>query len=144
MNISIAWDNDEHTIIRYVFSKGWNWEELHEIFQETNRMMDTVDHRVCDIMDFTNASIFVPPHAIYQGRHILKNERHHNLGMTVIAGSMFVNNIYGMLKRIMSKDPTEVWDVAFVKDLPEAYSAIEAYNRRKANDKDDTAPNDNT
>ena len=130
MNISIAWDNDEQTIIRYVFKKGWSWKELHGIFQQSYEMMDTVDHIVSDILDFSDASIFVPSGAISHGKRILNNERHPKLGMTVILGSLFVNNIYGALKRVTKKDPILQWDIGFAKTLPEAYALIAQYQQR--------------
>lgn len=136
VNISIIWDDEEHTMIRYIFSKGWGWKEFNQVFQQAYEMMDTVNHRVSDILDFTNASLFIPPQAILQGRHIMNNERHPNLGMTVIVGSMFVHNIYNVVKQITGKDPAEKWDVAFVKRLPEAYEVISRYNLKKDHSKD--------
>lgn len=128
MNINVAWDNEEQTILRYQFFKGWSWNDLREIFNEGYSMLDTVHHRVDVIMDFTEASMFAPSGAINQARHVSNNPRHDNIGLTVLVGSNFVSSIFNMFKKIASNS-TSKWDVAFAPTLNEAYNMI---NQRHA------------
>lgn len=123
MKINVAWDNDEKTILYYQFEKGWSWNDLREIFSEGYTMLDSVDHRVDVIMDFSEASMFAPSGAINQARHVSNNPRHENIGLTVLVGSNFVSSIFNMFKKIASNS-TAKWEVAFARKLEEAYEII--------------------
>jgi len=132
MNITANWDNEEKTILRYQFAKGWDWLELRDVFNEGYAMLDTVEHTVCVIMDFTNASVFAPSGAINQARHVSDNPRHPNIGLTAVAGSRFISGIFQIIKRLTGN--ASKWDITFVNTLEEAYDAISDYQKPKSED----------
>lgn len=133
MNIKVFWDNDAQTIMRYQFFKGWSWADLRNIFDEGYALLDTVDHPVDVIMDFSEASIFAPSGAINQARHVSNNQRHANLGLTAVVGSSFISSIFHMINKLAG-NMSEKWDITFVNSLAEAYEAVATYatNREKS------------
>src|SRR4051812_10334960 len=49
----IAWDDDQQTILRVDYSEPLRWEEVIVSQEEFNREIDTVDHPVSLILDFS-------------------------------------------------------------------------------------------
>ena len=130
MNIVVDWDNEQKTIIRYFFSKGWNWDELREAFAQAYQLLETVDHRVNILMDFTTSSIFAPNGAINKARHVIDNPKHSNVGITILVGSRFVSSIFQLMNRLLGAT-TSKWDVSFVNTIDEAYKVIQNYEQDK-------------
>ena len=93
MTIEVNWDNEKHTIVRYIFQKGWSWDEVDPAFKIADSLMSSVDHKVDVIMDFSPSSLLVPKGAFTHAQRALSNERHTNLATTVIVGSRFVQAI---------------------------------------------------
>jgi hypothetical protein len=54
MGIQVTWDNEEHTILRWVVDWPLVWEEYKVATDESYQMYDTVDHQVCVIFDIRN------------------------------------------------------------------------------------------
>lgn len=132
MNIRAAWDNEDNTILRYEFLKGWSWNDLYQAFEIGNSLLDSVEHRVDVIMDFTNASLFAPSGAINQAQHVANNPRHPNIGLTVVVGSSFMSGMFKMINKLAGGSTTSSkWDVTFVNTLGEAYEAIQVYTAKR-------------
>ena len=51
MGIQVAWDNEEHTILRWMVDGPLVWEDYKAATDESYQMYDTVDHQVCVIFD---------------------------------------------------------------------------------------------
>lgn len=59
MSIHIEWDNPEHTVLRWVFTEGWTWEEMQPLAAPLDAALRTRGGRVDCIFDFTDAA--APP-----------------------------------------------------------------------------------
>ena len=128
MTIEVNWDNEKHTIIRYIFQKGWIWDEVDAAFKAADKLMSEVDHKVDVIMDFSPSSLLVPKGAFTHAQRALSNERHANLSTTVIVGSRFVQAIADLARKVARQSQDE-WDLVFTTTLAEAYNLLE--NRAK-------------
>jgi hypothetical protein len=84
MNITVSWDNDDKTIIRYDFQGQWTWDEFHKTSKEAFAMTRSVEHRVDSISNFHKGAA-LPPNALFQFRQAMTNAPK-NRGMTVIVG----------------------------------------------------------
>ncbi|MBX3062574.1 MAG: hypothetical protein KF726_06340 [Anaerolineae bacterium] len=58
MTVTVAWDNDEHTIILFTFIGNWTWREYWDACMQSNAMHATVKHRVYVIADLTASTTF--------------------------------------------------------------------------------------
>ena len=133
MNISVVWDNDEKTILRYIYGKNWNWADFHSAAKEAYEMLDTVEHKVNIIMDFLNAQL-VPQGAITNVQRAFSTKRHPNINTTVIVGASannFLQAIAG-IGRTLSRSGANDWQLSFVATLPEAYTLLNHQNQAKS------------
>ena len=125
MNITVVWDNDEKTILRYIYGKNWNWTDFRKVAKEAYQMLDTVDHKVNIIMDFQNAQL-VPQGAITNVQRAFSTRRHANINVTVIVGASannFLQAIAG-IGRTLTRSSSNDWQLSFVATLPEAYALL--------------------
>jgi hypothetical protein len=56
MPVDVIWDDEAHSIIRYVFDGPWGWDEFRPIIDKADAMSRTVSHRVDIIADLTNSA----------------------------------------------------------------------------------------
>ena len=124
MTIEVNWDNEKHTIVRYIFQKGWSWDEVDPAFKIADSLMSSVDHKVDVIMDFSPSSLLVPKGAFTHAQRALSNARHPNLATTVIVGSRFVQAITDLARKVARRSAGD-WDLLFTTTLAEAYSMLE-------------------
>src|SRR3990172_4939284 len=124
MTIEVNWDSEKHTIVRYVFQKGWSWDEVDPAFKAAAALMDTVDYKVDVIMDFSPSSLLVPKGAFTHAQRALSNPRHPNIATTVVVGSRFVQAITDLARKVARKSAND-WDLLFTITLAEAYNALE-------------------
>jgi hypothetical protein len=55
MPITIAWDNDEKTVLRLTAADRWNWNDFHKSMRVATFWLDTVDHAVEMIVDLSQS-----------------------------------------------------------------------------------------
>jgi hypothetical protein len=126
VNISVVWDNEAKTILRYIYGKDWNWADFHNAAKEAYQMLDTVDHKANVIMDFQNAQL-VPQGAITNVQRAFSTRRHPNINMTIIVGASannFLQAIAG-IGRTLTRSSSNDWQLSFVATLPEAYALLD-------------------
>jgi len=119
------WDDAEHTAVRYVFDGSWTWDDLKRAFDETHRLMDTVDYKVGSILDM-NQSKTLPEHAISGIRRIGIDEAGHpnHSRMTVFIGlGSFAKQVLSITARTF-KSLQQSNDFRFVNTLEEARALI--------------------
>ena len=125
MTIEVNWDSEKHTIVRYVFQKGWSWDEVDPAFKAAAALMDTVDYKVDVIMDFSLSSLLVPKGAFTHAQRALSNPRHRNIATTVVVGSRFVQAITDLARKVARRSADE-WELMFTTTLAEAYNVLES------------------
>lgn len=87
MGIIVIWDDEEQTIVRFVYAGLWTWEEFNHVIREGNAMMDTVNHPVVSIVDMSNSS-HVPPNALVHIKWAVDySGNHNNSRIVVFAGA---------------------------------------------------------
>ena len=72
MNIEVVWDNEEKTIVRYVFEPTWTWDQFYAAREIAREMFATVPHKVGVIMDAPQ-DVLIPAKILVQGRKALKD-----------------------------------------------------------------------
>lgn len=93
MPIKIVWDNDDHTIIRKVFTERWTWHDYGEALQTSHTMMAEHAHSIGIILDLS-ASNHVPANPLPALRERLAEGMPENwAGTAVVNGSFFVQSL---------------------------------------------------
>ncbi len=84
MSVSVMWDNDIHTALRYDFVGDWNWQEFITVYQQADRMFKSVGHLVDVIADFQQSGC-VPVETLVRLAYIFYG-RPENLGNSILVG----------------------------------------------------------
>jgi hypothetical protein len=113
MGISVQWDNDEQTIIQYVFEGRWTWNDLYAALDQVQTMAASVDHQVDAIIDLTGADL-MPAGAFFSfdGRRNaqkLASKADAARGLIVIAGAnAFIRSLYDALRTLNASVSTGI------------------------------------
>lgn len=118
--IALSWDNDEQTIIRGEFQKGWTIQNLIDAINEIYELVDSVEHEVYIIFDLLNASN-VPSGGISNFK-TLAARFHPRIKMVIdVSNSMLVETLTNIFKSLHQEGTR----VHVVRTFEEAYTLIE-------------------
>jgi hypothetical protein len=85
MGVSIEWDNEAKTAIRYNFEPFWTWQDFIEAARSDDALIDSVDHTVHLIFDVQHIEI-VPANPL-QHLKALGGGIHPRLGLIIFVGN---------------------------------------------------------
>jgi hypothetical protein len=118
MPVTVEWLDEDKTIVCMHMIGHWTWGEVHEKQAEANLILDTLDHDVGAIIDFTE-SAGIPLAAMSNARST-SQKQHPRVSMTVFVG---VNSLFMALWSAFSKVYSVVLrqhQFQFAKDMDEA------------------------
>jgi len=130
MPVTNVWDNEEKTIIRMEVIGHWTWGEMYQGAEEGYAMLESVDHMVHAIIDFSQ-SASIPGNALTHGRNLMR-QQHHRLDITVFVGvsPMFLSlwRVFTHVHAVLMKEQ----DFTFAQSLDEARAFLaQAMAKRK-------------
>lgn len=85
--IPVIWHNTAQTIIRYHFPKAWSWDDIYSAIDKAVVLLDSVQHRVCLVLDLTESERV--PNLNVIGLQRIANAptaKHPNAGIFVMVG----------------------------------------------------------
>jgi hypothetical protein len=85
MNIKVAWDNEDKTVIRYDFEGPWTWDDFRIAAEKAFAMTRSVEHTVDTISNFF-PGVLLPANAMFHFRRVMEDAPK-NRGVNVIVGS---------------------------------------------------------
>lgn len=103
MGITIVWDNDEKTVIRYDFDKHWNWEDFFAAKEEAFTRIDGVGHKVGVIMN-APPDVSLPPNWLTHTQSALKNRHPNTEVIIVVVSKLFQRTMINTLIKLARKD----------------------------------------
>ncbi|MFC1959902.1 hypothetical protein ACFLYO_04260 [Chloroflexota bacterium] len=124
MPISVIWDDEEHTILRYLLEGTWQWSEFRPVIAEADGLSRTVDHRVDIIADLTTSAPLPVRNAFPTLKYMAELSSDNVLqGVFVVVGG-------GGFVRALGKTFAQVYAgvgarIAFSDTLDEAYALIQ-------------------
>ncbi len=128
MSITVEWDNDEKTIIRYTYTNRWTWDEFYAAQAQQNRMQETVSRRVNVLVDARNIQT-LPDDFLTHLKRVM-TERHPQTGLTVIVSSSgFLRSLFNLASRLF---PSGTADTRFVSSEEDAYNLFRAEDAASA------------
>jgi hypothetical protein len=118
--VSMDWDNPERTIIRVTFEGVWGADDIYRMINKGVSMLETVDHPVDSIFDFTN-STFSPKNLLSTAEK-MENELKTNHRLAILVKA----NIYikSLLKVARVFAPQALANLHFVGTIDQAYAII--------------------
>jgi hypothetical protein len=141
VGLEVVWDNNEQTVVRFIFEGNWTWEDFHTAIKIGTVMMDTVSHSVISIIDL-RASKFLPANPMRHLRQMVSDcRKHNNASMIVFIGADdFVQAICYATRRIYL-DVRAFSEFHFVDTLDEARVLSRNLHRKLVGDPfSDTQP----
>lgn len=72
MTITVQWDDEARTIVRWVFDGKWTWDEYNQAMIESNERVRGVTHPVDAIMDLTHSNML--PANVLSNTHAAHDE----------------------------------------------------------------------
>lgn len=104
MSISVCWDDEAKTIIRWDFSEKWTWDEFHEAFRISMDMGKGITYRL-DVIPNATLSPNMPVGALSEFKR-LDTQLPDTVALIVVAGSSpFTRSmieLFGKIYRIES------------------------------------------
>ncbi len=122
MPISVIWDDEEHTIVRYIFDGEWQWREFMPIIDQAAAMTRSVPYRVDTIADLTKSAGLPMRNSFPTLKHLAgMSPDNALLGIfVVVGGGTFVQSLGATFKRVYPMgSPTY-----FAQTLADAYAVI--------------------
>ncbi|NWF70897.1 MAG: hypothetical protein HXY40_17570 [Chloroflexi bacterium] len=93
MAVEVFWDNPQKTIVRYVFTGKWTWDEFYPAYYAAIAMEKSQPHRVHVIVDLQKGSS-VPSNVLLHIKNIT-DKQPDNIGLTIVVStSKFIASLY--------------------------------------------------
>jgi hypothetical protein len=120
MPIQAVWDNEEHTVIRYIIEGHWTWDEMNAAVAISNAWLDAVDRKIDFIHDMSRSE-GIPGGALTQLKRYIGKE-HPNTGRSVVIGAQksLANSVARALLDMVQKLYKRDWGFMFAVSLEEA------------------------
>jgi hypothetical protein len=120
MPIQAVWDNEEHSIIRYIIEGTWTWDEMNAAVAISNAWLDTVDRKIDFIHDMSRSE-GIPGGALTHLKRYIGKE-HPNTGRSVVIGAQksIANSVGRGLLDMVQKIYKRDWGFMFAASLEEA------------------------
>lgn len=122
MSISVTWDNDEKTVIRYEYSGRWTLEDFNAAYLAAREMVSQCDYTVHFIIDVRDSTL-IPSGALSRGRGVVSSPLP-NEGRTVVVGAnALIRSIMDVFQKIHGRKIDQS-KFTLAGSMEEAYSIL--------------------
>lgn len=102
MPVTVVWDDDAHTAVRYDYIGKWTWEDVYAVAKEANTMVASVPYSVSIIHNMTE-SAGMPSGALTHARRITMSIPE-NWDVSVVVGSgAFTESLLSIFSKVYKK-----------------------------------------
>lgn len=126
MQINVAWDNNDHRIVRIVFQRGWTWQDLRQAIHQADDLITSENHTVHLVIDIHDAGGIPGDFISRAGELFAQGNARSNEGQKIVvgAGTLIRLAYKGVLKVYGSK--LEGRPFIFADNLDEARAMLTA------------------
>ena len=136
MPVTARWLDEEKTILGFIYSGSWEWQEAFDMMATSPQMMDEVDHPVAVVVDMTTGQQLpsdplkhIPK--LSQGRGKSKNDS----GITVFLNANILTkamqDVIEMTKMPMPKGLVAVYARTYDDAIEQARIELQRYKDRQ-------------
>ena len=103
MAMTVVWDDDARTIVRYDVEGSWTWDDYQDSLVELNSLLDTVDHKV-DVIINIRSGKWIPEDVFNRFNHDMR-QRHPNIGrlQVFVGAGMLIQILVASFMRIYGR-----------------------------------------
>lgn len=123
MAITVHWDNEDHTILRYAYQAEWTWADLEDARVNASAMLAEVSHPVDTIIDVRHSSFLPRDMVMHRQDNQPTLQESSSSRLMVIVGA---NALVQATAKVVFSLCGEVCacNIAFRSTLPEAYTCL--------------------
>jgi len=114
------WDNPERTVIRVTFDGQWDTDDLYRMINKGNSMIESVNHIVDSIFDFTYSTSSPTSALSTLGRMESTHSEKERL-VIIVKASSYIKALCNIARKLA---PKTFAYILFVDSINEAYMAI--------------------
>lgn len=98
MPIQVRWDDEEKTVLRYIYEGEWAWREWHEVIDQSKQMIHQVDHPVYVVLDTANGKM--PPGTLSYFNQV-SSECNDCVVMVILIGAdWFIQRLFNIYSKL--------------------------------------------
>jgi hypothetical protein len=120
VGVTVTWDNEERTRLRWDFEEKWTWDEYYQADQQARTMMEGVSYSIGGIVNLQK-STSLPPETLTHFRRIATNPIP-NISISVIVGANALVTAFYKIFRSLYGSAAEKF--AFANTIEEARTFI--------------------
>jgi hypothetical protein len=124
MSITVQWDNEQHTLLRWDFIGVWDWDDFLAAQKEANELINSVSHTVNVIGDVSK-SYHLPPGAIGRFRTYRRDDPENTGRVVVVGASIYIKTMVDIFRGMF---PNTGGNFTFANSLDEARSILTTKN----------------
>ncbi|MGD8456225.1 MAG: hypothetical protein PVF83_07580 [Anaerolineales bacterium] len=125
MSIEVKWDNEEKTIIRWVYSSDFCWEDYERGQRDQRVMIENVKHKFVTIFDLSQIKE-LPAYPISKFPKLMRDVPSQQEFLVIVSSNRIIQNLGRIFTRVY-------WmNIIFASSLEGAYKLIEDRRRSKS------------
>lgn len=130
MPITVVWDDEGHTAIRYDITDPWDWPDLLEAFTKDDDLIKSVNHAVHLILNFSESKTAPPdPMSRLKGIAGMVSSQ---VGLVIIVGaSAWFQIVTTIFYKVYGPRTEGMVGLQTVETLEQARVAIAAYSNKR-------------
>ncbi len=99
MSVRLEWDNEERSVIRYIFEGQWTWEDYFAARDEAHTHLESAAGLICFIYDVQTNS--APPAFITTTKSVLKHIHPRTGYVVFVLHHLFMKVLYDTFTRVV-------------------------------------------
>ena len=120
MPVRMDWDNAEKTVIRVTFEGKWDKQDIYRMIEKGVSMLNTVNHKVDSIFDFTD-STFSPQKLLTTVDRMENTYSPNERLILIVHANVYIRSLVNVA-RVLA--PNTFTHVHFVDSVNAAYAII--------------------
>src|SRR5262245_56235477 len=123
MSVTVDWDNNDHSVIRYIYNDRLVWDELDTAIGAGHRLMDVATSTVDIIIDVRNSKL-ISTSALPRSRQVMQMN-HPRQGIIIVVGaSTWLRALVDLYHRVYGGNQQKFWMVDTVEEAHELIRRI--------------------
>lgn len=118
MGVKVVWDNDERTIVRYVFAKQWKWDDFYAAVDTALMMIDSVPHHTGTIFD-TPMGMSIPSHLLTHVKNVISRRHERTVVIVIIAQGLYIRSLLQIATKLSRDIAQKVQAVTTIDEARE-------------------------
>ncbi len=125
MPISVRWENNEKTIVRWEFDGRWTWNDYYDALEQSDRLLDSIQ-RSADLLVNMQQTNFIANGYPAQFRRVSRFHPKAGIAVLVITNAF----IETMLRMMMRFQPQSAHRIIIARSLEKAQSILQEHQQR--------------